>query len=79
MPNYHHIDLQKYKHSEKYTKIEYSDLVKFFDSHKYQNDAESSYYEDFKKALRRHAEDYYDDQYAVMKRRFIRRILECKK
>ena len=78
MPNYHPIDLQKYKHSEKYTKIEYSDLVKFFDSHKYQNDAESSYYEDFKKALRRHSEDYYDDQYAVMKRRFIRRILECK-
>lgn len=79
MPNYHRIDFKKYKHSENYTKIEYSDLVRFFDNHKYQNDGESLYYEDFKKALRRHAENYYDDQYAIMKKRFIHRIMECKK
>ncbi|MBR3180409.1 PD-(D/E)XK nuclease family protein, partial [Candidatus Saccharibacteria bacterium] len=78
MPNYHRIDLQKYKHSEKYHKIEYSDLVKFFDNHKYHNTDEIGYYEDFKKALRRHAENYYDDQYSIMKRRFIRRIMQCK-
>lgn len=79
MPNYHHIDLQKYKHSEKYIKIEYSDLVKFFDRHNFSNSEEEKYYEDFKKALRRHAENYYDDQYAIMKKRFIRRIMECRK
>lgn len=79
MPNYHRIDLGKYQHSENYTKIEYSDLVKFFDGHKYRNADESCYYEDFKKALRRHAENYYDDQYAIMKQRFIRRIIECRK
>lgn len=79
MPNYHRIDLKKYKHSEKYTRIEYSDLVRFFDKHVFQNTEECNYYEDFKKALRRHAENYYDDQYAIMKKRFIRRIMECKK
>ena len=79
MPNYHRIDLKKYKHSEKYTKIEYSDLARFFDKHDFQNTEERNYYEDFKKALRRHAENYYDDQYAIMKKRFIHRIMECRK
>lgn len=78
MPNYHRIDIKKYKHSEVYQKIEYSELLKFFNSHDYQNVSEANYYEDFKKALRRHAENYYDDQYTVMKRRFIKRIIECK-
>ena len=74
MPNYHKIDIKKYKHSEKYQKLEYSDLYEFFAKHKYHNESEKGYYDDFVKALHRHAEDYYDDQYAEMKRRFIRRL-----
>lgn len=78
MPNYHRIDLSKYKHSEKYQKIAYSEVFNFFSTHEYQNASEKKYYDDFVKALRRHAEEYYDDQYAVMKRRFVKRIIECK-
>lgn len=77
MPNYHKIDIKKYKHSEKYQKLEYDKLYEFFATHKYRNEKEQGYYEDFVKALHRHAEDYYDDQYAEMKRRFMRRLEDC--
>jgi hypothetical protein len=78
MPNYHRIDIKKYKHSEKYTKLNYSDVLRFFETHEYKNREEAGYYRDFIKALKRHAENYYDDQYAEMKRRFVRRITEVK-
>lgn len=79
MPNYHKIDLSKYKYSEKYQKLSYSKILNFFSTHGYQNQDEKKYYDDFVKSLRRHAEEYYDDQYAIMKRRFIKRITECRK
>ena len=76
--NYHQIDIKKYKHSEKYQSINYDAVFHFFGSWVYKNRDEVWYYADFVKALKRHAENYYDDQYAEMKRRFIRRITECK-
>ncbi|MBQ3430851.1 PD-(D/E)XK nuclease family protein [Candidatus Saccharibacteria bacterium] len=76
MPNYHQIDISKYKHSKSYKKIYYDQLLKFFNKHSYANKDEEKYYEDFKKALLRHAENYYDDQYLIMKRRFLRKIQE---
>ncbi len=78
LPNYHQIDIKKYKHSEKYQSINYDAVFHFFGSWVYKNRDEAWYYADFVKALKRHAENYYDDQYAEMKRRFIRRITECK-
>lgn len=76
MPNYHRIDIKKYQHSEKYTKLNYSEVLAFFERHEYKNRDEIGYYRDFIKALMRHAENYYDDQYAEMKRRFLKRITE---
>ena len=32
--------IKKYKHSEKYQKLEYSDLYEFFAKHKYHNELE---------------------------------------
>ena len=35
--------IKKYKHSEKYQKLEYSDLYEFFAKHKYHNESEKGY------------------------------------
>lgn len=79
MPDYHKIDISKYENSKHYTKIYYSDIYEFFKKHTVKNPKEKGYYEDFIKALNRHAEDYYDDQYAEMKKRFINRLEECRR
>lgn len=78
MPNHHNIDITKYEHSKDYTKILYSDVYEFFKNHTTANKKELGYYNDFVKALHRHKELYFDDQYAEMKRRFIRRLEECR-
>ena len=79
LPNHHNIDIAKYEHSKDYTKILYSDIYDFFKNHATNNKKELGYYNDFVKALHRHKEPYFDDQYAEMKRRFIRRLEECRK
>ncbi len=79
MPNYHKIDISKYESSKYYTKLYYSDIYEFFKKHASKNIRDKAYYEDFIKALKRHAEDYYDDEYAEMKKRFIKRLDECRR
>lgn len=74
LPNYRKIDIKQYRHSEKYEKITYKQLYEFFKNNSPINNGDSGYYADFVKALHRHSEDYYDDKYAEMKKRFIRRL-----
>lgn len=77
-PDYHDVDCSDCAYGDEYTSIKYSKLLDFFEKHEYSNKKEAKYYDDFIRALRRHAKDYYDDQYEEMKRRFLYRIIECK-
>ena len=63
-------DLTPFLHHDKYKIVRYSQLSSFFE---FQN-CNLPYYDDFKKALRKHATEYKRDLYEVMKDRFTAEI-----
>ena len=72
MPDYSYRDedLTPYLHHEKYKIIRYSELVSFFEA----QTSELPYYDDFIKALKKHATEYRKDLYTTMKERFTKEI-----
>lgn len=63
-------DLSPFLHHDKYRIIRYRELSDFFESHS----CNLPYYDDFKKALRKHATEYKKDLYEIMKDRFTTEI-----
>ena len=73
LPNYSKnsaADLKQFEESEKYTIIHYSMLADFFDS----QESALPFYDEFRKALRKHAANYQKDLRVVMEERFARKI-----
>ena len=63
-------DLTQFLHYDRYKIVRYSQLASFFES----QNCNLPYYDDFKKALRKHATEYKKDLYEIMKDRFTAEI-----
>ena len=77
LPDYSYQDeeLTPYLCDKKYKVLRYSILATFFAS----QSCALPFYEDFKKAISKHAVEYRNDLYEVMKERFIERVKSCQK